>query len=81
MNLNHELTLNSTHFSPQYFIVFSSNHCSVQFSTETDLYEHLVDCCNKYVDCTKKTLNKLVEHIDGPVKRRKIYLMIHLPKT
>jgi transposase InsO family protein len=77
MNLVQELTLNSKHFSPQHLIVFSCHHCSVQFSTETALHEHLVDCCNKHVGCTTTTINKLVEHIDDPVKRRKVYLMLH----
>jgi hypothetical protein len=31
----------------------------------------------EYVGCTTKTLNKLVEHIDDPVKRKKIYLMLY----
>ncbi|CAF4738552.1 unnamed protein product [Rotaria socialis] len=55
----------------------SCNHCGVHFSTELILYDHLFYCCNKDFTCTTQNITPLVQHIDDPVKRIKVYLMLH----
>ncbi|CAM4788283.1 unnamed protein product [Rotaria magnacalcarata] len=37
----------------------------------------MIDCCNRHVTCTTKTINKLVEHIDNPVQRMTAYMMLY----
>ena len=77
VNVIQELPMNIRHFSSPDLTLFSCNHCDVKFSSAPTLYEHLLDCCNKSLCNTTEILNKLVEHIDDPVQRMKVYLMLH----
>ncbi|CAF4129789.1 unnamed protein product [Rotaria sordida] len=77
INVINELSNTSPHFSSDRLFLFSCIHCDAQFSTEINLYKHLNDCCNKNLNCTKNQLTKLVEHVDDPIKRMKVYLMLH----
>ncbi|CAF3937474.1 unnamed protein product, partial [Rotaria sp. Silwood1] len=77
INIIPEICNTVCHFSSHPLTSFSCIHCAVACVTETDLYEHLLDCCNKNSVCTTKTINKFVEHIDDSVQRMKAYLMLH----
>ncbi|CAF4923808.1 unnamed protein product, partial [Rotaria sp. Silwood2] len=77
INIIPEICNTVCHFSSHPLTSFSCIHCAVACVTETDLYEHLLDCCNKNSVCTTKTINKFVEHIDDSVRRMKAYLMLH----
>jgi hypothetical protein len=77
INVVHASSMNSPFFSSEHSTSFSCTHCSVQFSSETTLYDHLIDCCNKDLTCTTSIITKLVEHIADPVKRMKVYVMLH----
>jgi hypothetical protein len=77
VNALHELPMNSPHLSSEHSILFLCSHCNVRFSSETALYEHFIDCCNKDLTCTTKIIFKLIEHITDPVNRMKAYLMLH----
>ncbi|CAF4518486.1 unnamed protein product, partial [Rotaria magnacalcarata] len=77
MNVIPELCANVCHLSSHSLTSFSCIHCAVECSSRSDLYEHMIDCCNRHVTCTTKTINKLVEHIDNPVQRMTAYMMLH----
>ncbi|CAF1321713.1 unnamed protein product [Adineta steineri] len=69
--------MDSSHFSLPSISLLSCTHCNVRFSTESALYNHLFHCCNKDLTSTTNTINSLVEHIDDPVKKMKVYIMLH----
>ncbi|CAF1470340.1 unnamed protein product [Adineta steineri] len=69
--------MDSSHFSLPSISLLSCTHCNVRFSTESALYNHLFHCCNKDLTSTTNTINSLVEHIDNPVKKMKVYIMLH----
>ncbi|CAF4208079.1 unnamed protein product, partial [Adineta steineri] len=69
--------MDSSHFSLPSLSLLSCTHCNVRFSTESALYNHLFHCCNKDLTSTTNTINSLVEHIDNPVKKMKVYIMLH----
>ncbi|CAM4939939.1 unnamed protein product [Rotaria socialis] len=77
INTIQELANTSRHVSSEHSILFSCSHCNVPFSSETTLYDHLLECCNKHLTCTTRIISNLVEHITDPVKQMKVYLMLH----
>ncbi|CAF4504816.1 unnamed protein product, partial [Rotaria sp. Silwood2] len=72
-----EICDTTSHFSSSPLPLFSCIHCAVACATETDLYEHLLACCNNHSTCTTTTIDKFVEHIDDSFQRMKAYLMLH----
>ncbi|CAF3667002.1 unnamed protein product [Rotaria sp. Silwood1] len=77
LNVIHASPMNFSDSSSSSLSLLSCNHCGVRFSTELTLYDHLFHCCNKDLTSTTKTIPPLVEHIDDPVKRMKVFLMLH----
>ncbi len=77
LNAIYSSSMNSPEISCSSLSFLSCNHCGVRFSTELTLYDHLFNCCNKDLTGTTKTITSLVEHINDPVKKMKVYLMLH----
>ncbi|CAF2224972.1 unnamed protein product [Rotaria magnacalcarata] len=77
INVIQDLTNTSNHIFSEHPSLFSCVHCNVPFSSETTLYDHLLECCNKHLTCTTRIISNLVEHITDPVKQRKVYLLLH----
>ncbi|CAF3479922.1 unnamed protein product [Rotaria sp. Silwood1] len=77
LNVIHTSPMNFSDSSSSSLSLLSCNHCDVRFSTELTLYDHSFHCCNKDLTGTTKTIPPLVEHIDDPVKRMKVSLMLH----
>ena len=79
-NIIQKLSANSHRMSSDGLFLFSCAHCDVQFSLEINLYEHLISGCTKNLNWTWNRFNKFVEHIDDPIKRMKVHLMLHTVK-
>ena len=52
-------------------------HCNASFSSDSDLYSHLLICCNKHASCAHDLFHRLVDHLDEPEQRQQAYLIIH----
>ena len=77
INIIQKLSANSHQMSSDGLFLFSCAHCDVQFSLEINLYEHLISSCTKNLNWAWNRFNKFVEHIDDPIKRMKVHLMLH----
>ncbi|CAF4137442.1 unnamed protein product [Adineta steineri] len=55
-------SMDSSYFSLPSISLLSCTHCN---------------CCNKDLTITTNTISSLVEHIDDPVKKMKVYIVLH----